>query len=126
MRRTAFLTALLCLGLLSADRPASAHHSPAMFDRSKTFTVIGTVRQFQWTNPHSYIQLVVAGEDGSEQEWSFEMAAVIYLYERGWRRNSLQAGDRIEITASPLRRGGNGGLVIDVQRLDGKPLGTVR
>lgn len=96
-----------------------------MFDRTKTFTIEGTVRVFQWTNPHSYIQLLVEDDNGRQQEWSFEMAAVIYLYERGWRKSSLQAGDRIAITASPLRKGGNGGLVIDVRRLDGKPLGRL-
>ena len=126
MRWTPFSALLLCVVAASSDRPVLAHHSPVMFDQTKTFTVQGTVRAFQWTNPHSYIQLLVASNDGRQQEWSFEMAAVIYLYERGWRKNSLQAGDRISVTASPLRRGGNGGLVIAVERLDGKPLGKLR
>ena len=54
-----------------------------MFDGSKRMTLSGTVREFQWSNPHSYIQLVVKSPDGTEQEWSLEMGANAYLYNLG-------------------------------------------
>ena len=119
MRVPVVLT-LLCLA--AAGPPASAHHSPVMFDQGRTVTLTGTVRLFQWTNPHCYIQLVV--EDGGRQaEWNMEMGAPVYLYNRGWRPSTLKAGDRVRITAAPLRSGANGGLVLDVVSLDGKTIG---
>ncbi len=60
-----------------------AHHSGAMFDNQKPLTLSGTVRQFQWTSPHCYIQLVVSAPDGKVQEWSLEMGAQVYLYRLG-------------------------------------------
>jgi len=78
-----------------------AHHSPAMFDFSKELTLTGTVRLFQWTNPHSYIQLVVKPADGAEQEWSLEMDANAYLYNLGWRPSTVKAGDTLTVTVVP-------------------------
>ena len=110
------------VGLALAAPPASAHHSPVMFDQSKSLSLDGTVRQFQWTNPHCYIQLVV--DDGGQQvEWNMEMGAPVYLANRGWRPSILKPGDRITVTANPLRSGANGGLVLSVAGSDGKPIG---
>jgi hypothetical protein len=106
--------------------PAEAHHSFAMFDMTKEVTVSGTVRQFQWTNPHAYIQLVAKDEQGRDVEWSMEMGAPMYLYARGWRPSSLRAGTRITVTLNPLRNGRPGGVVRDVTGADGKPIGTNR
>lgn len=102
-----------------------AHHSPAMFDFSKQLTLTGTVREFQWTNPHSYIQLVVKPENGAEQEWSLEMGANVYLYERGWRPSTVKAGDTITVTVVPLRSGKTGGgLLMEAKTADGQTLGA--
>jgi len=106
---------------LAIGAPAQAHHSPVMFDTSKQITLDGTVRQFQFTNPHCYIQLIVDGT-----EWSLEMGAPVYLANRGWRPSTLKPGDRIRVTASPLRSGANGGLVLNVVSLEGKPIGNMR
>ena len=84
---------------------AQAHHSFAMFDMTKEVTVSGTVRQFQWTNPHAYIQVVAKDAEGRDVEWSMEMGAPMYLYARGWRPGSLKAGTRITVTLNPLRNG---------------------
>ena len=122
------LKVVVLMGLLAAVGPvppASAHHSPVMFDQSKTVTLSGTVRLFQWTNPHCYIQLLV-DEGGKQTEWNMEMGAPVYLYNRGWRPSSLKAGDRVTITASPLRSGASGGLVLSVTGADGKPVGRVQ
>jgi hypothetical protein len=95
-----------------------------MFDHATTVTVSGTVREFQWNNPHSYIQLV---DDGPRRaEWNMEMAAPIYLMNKGWRPTTLKPGDRVKITFSPLRSGANGGLVLDLVSLDGKTIGKVK
>ena len=111
----------LAASVLAVSTAASAHHSPVMFDTSKQITLDGTVRQFQFTNPHCYIQLVVDGT-----EWSLEMGAPVYLANRGWKPSTLKPGDKIRVTASPLRSGANGGLVLNVVSLEGKQIGTIR
>jgi len=102
---------------------AFAHHSPVMFDQAKPRTLTGTVREFQWTNPHSYIQLVVKNEQGEDEEWSLEMAAPTYLYNLGWRPSTVKAGDIVTVTIAPLRKGGKGGLVLKAATADGKTIG---
>lgn len=114
------------LALTLAPGGAQAHHSFAMFDLSKEVTVSGTVRQFQWTNPHAYIQLVAKNAQGQDVEWSMEMGAPMYLYARGWRPRTLRAGMRINVTLNPLRNGRPGGVVKTVTDPDGKPIGTNR
>jgi hypothetical protein len=102
---------------------AQAHHSGAMFDQAHTTTLVGTVKQFQWTNPHCYIQLVVRNEQGRDEEWSLEMTAPIHLQRLGWLRTSLKPGERVTVKIHPLRDGGKGGNVLEVVGPDGKPIG---
>jgi acyl dehydratase len=94
-----------------------------MFDGSKRMTLTGTVREFQWTNPHSYIQLVVKQPDGTEQEWSLEMGANAYLYNLGWRPSTVKPGDTLTVKVDPLRNGSHGGLLVEALTADGKTLG---
>ncbi len=100
-----------------------AHHSPAMFGGSGPLTLTGTVREFQWTNPHSYIQLIVQPESGAAQEWSLEMGANVYLYNLGWRPSTVKAGDTLTVTVIPMRNGKPGGLLVEAKTADGKTLG---
>jgi hypothetical protein len=124
---------LACVGLMAltvagsaAPDIARAHHSFAMFDLTKEVTVTGTVKQFQWTNPHAYIQLVSKNAQGRDVEWSMEMGAPMYLYARGWRPRTLRAGMPISVTLNPLRNGRPGGVVRDVKGADGRAIGTNR
>ena len=94
--------------------------------RPGNVTVSGTIKQFQWTNPHAYIQLVAKDSSGRDVEWSMEMGAPMYLYARGWRPSTLKAGQRVTITINPLRNGRPGGVVRDVTGADGKAIGTNR
>lgn len=116
--------ALVCLVLLSAVSTASAHHSPAMFDMSRHVVLKGVVREFQWTNPHSYIQLLVRNDAGNETEWNLEMGAPNYLYNNGWRPGTLKSGDNVVVTIAPLKSGADGGLVVEVTMADGRKLGN--
>lgn len=109
--------------LALAGGTAHAHHSFAMFDMGKEVTVEGTVKQFQWTNPHAYIQVMSRDASGKDVEWSMEMGAPMYLYARGWRPSSLKAGMRISVTLNPLRNGKPGGVVREVTTADGRPVG---
>jgi len=101
--------------------PVLAHHSSSMFDMQSEITLTGTIREFQFTNPHCWIQLLVPGEQGAT-EWSIEMGSPSLLFRGGWRPATLKAGDRIIITARPMRDGSNGGLYVSATRDDGKPI----
>jgi len=107
------------IGLASAA-PAWAHHSAAMFDSTKQVTLEGTVKDFQFTNPHSWIQLNVADASGKVTEWSLETGGTSSLYKRGVRASSLKPGDKITVVANPLKNGNPGGNVRTVTGADGK------
>ncbi|MEO6340759.1 MAG: DUF6152 family protein [Caulobacteraceae bacterium] len=110
-------------GMLLAAGAASAHHSFAMFDQKKTVSLVGVVREFQWTNPHSFIELDVAGPAGAAEHWSVEMNSPNNLKRQGWSRVSLKPGDKVTCLINPLREGKQGGLFIAVTLPDGKVLG---
>lgn len=113
----AALTVLVCGG------PAAAHHSFAMFDRTRDVLLKGTVREFQWTNPHSFIELEVSDAQGAVTTYSIEMNSPNNLTRQGWKSGSLKAGDKVLLTMSPLRDGTKGGLFLAVQLPDGRVLG---
>jgi len=120
LSRTRMLLALAAGVAIAA--PASAHHSGAMFDSSKQVTLEGTVKEFQFTNPHSWIQLNVKEPSGKVVEWSLETGGVSSLYKRGVRKNSLKPGDKVTVVANPLKNGNPGGSVRTVVAADGKPI----
>lgn len=122
--RFALAIAAAALLVPAGAATVQAHHSMSMFDSSKEVVVSGTVRQFQWGNPHAYIQLVSDGPDGEPVEWSMEMGSPMYLYARGWRPRTLRPGTEITVRAYPLRNGRPGGVVLDVTAPDGRTIGT--
>ena len=101
--------------------PAFAHHSFAMFDSSKQVTLVGTVKEFQWTNPHTWVQLNVP-TSGKVVEWSIEGGSPNGLARRGWKSSSLKPGDKVTIVVSPMKDGSNGGSLKTVTLADGKVL----
>ena len=108
---------------LAAATPALAHHSFAMFDSQKEITIQGTIKEFQWTNPHSWIQINVADTQGSIKEWSIEGASPNGLARQGWRSTSLKPGDKVSMVIHPMKNGSNGGSLMAVQLPDGTKLG---
>ena len=115
----------MAMGLATAciAVPALAHHSFAMFDRQKEVVLKGTVKTFQWTNPHSFIEIAVADDKGQVQAYSVEMNSPNNLTRQGWRSSTLKPGDKVTVVMNPLRDGGMGGLFVSVQLADGKVLG---
>jgi len=91
---------------------------------SRHVVLKGVVREFQWTNPHSYIQLLVRNDAGNETEWNLEMGAPNYLYNNGWRPGTLKSGDNVVVTIAPLKSAADGGLVVEVTMADGRKLGN--
>jgi hypothetical protein len=113
--------AMVLLATVTAA-PTQAHHSFAMYDSTRTITIEGTVRDFQWTNPHVWIQVLVPDGKGGSEEWGVECTSVNFMSRRGWTKRTLKAGDRISITLSPLRDGSRGGSFKGVNSLNGAPL----
>jgi hypothetical protein len=105
--------------------PAIAHHSFAMFDSAQQITVNGAVKEFQWTNPHSWILLMVANSDGQLDQWSIEMNGPGGLAREGWVPKTLRPGMSISVLIHPLRDGGHGGQFLQVTLPDGTKLGKV-
>lgn len=100
----------------------AAHHSFAMFDSSKEIVLTGVVKEFQWTNPHTFVQLEVPGPKGTTVEWSIESSSPSSLARQGWKRTSIKAGDRLAVTINPLRSGEPGGNFVQAKFDDGRVL----
>jgi hypothetical protein len=104
---------------VAAALPAAAHHSFATYDRTKTLTIKGTVKTFQWTNPHCVLWVVIQAPGGGEpQEWTIETTSPGVLTRSGWTRRSLNPGDRVSVEFNPLRDGSHGGGLNSVTLLD--------
>jgi len=102
---------------------ALAHHSFAMFDADKTVELVGTVKEFQWTNPHSWLQVVVTDDKGQPVEWSLEMGSPGGLARQGWKPKTVVAGDKVTVRHHPLKDGSPGGQLLSVVLPNGTKLG---
>jgi hypothetical protein len=120
MNAKTILSASCIFALLSA--PAMAHHSFAMFDRDKTITLTGVVKEFQWTNPHAWIYMMVSDEGGSPIEYGLEMQGTGQATKNGWRPDSVKPGDKVTVTMHPLKSGSHGGQLMTVVLSDGHKL----
>lgn len=112
---------LLAVGLLAA--PAFGHHSFAMFDAAITVEYQGTVKEFQWTNPHSWLQVMVENEQGEAVEWSLEMGSPGGLARNGWRPRTVVPGDEVTVSLHPLKDGSPGGQLLTVVLPNGEVMG---
>jgi Family of unknown function (DUF6152) len=101
----------------------TAHHSPAVFDRTKEIKLIGVVKEFKWSNPHSWIELEVRNDKGVVETWGVEMNPPSYLIKAGWKRTSIKAGDEVTIMVHPLRNGEKGGQFRSITLPNGQVLG---
>ena len=116
----------LCLGAVCAAAlaaPAMAHHSFAMFDNEKTVSMKGTVKEFEWSNPHAWLNVVVVSSTGQTEDWAFEMASPLQLTSKGWKKDTLKPGDQITLQAHPLKDGSHGGSYVSVVLPNGQTLG---
>ena len=94
--------------------PALAHHSFAMFDAEKTLTMQGTVKEFEWVNPHSWLRVMVNDEKtGKPLLWALELSSPGRLVTMGMRADSVKPGDAVSVTFHPMRDGSRGGQFIE-------------
>ena len=102
---------------------ALAHHSGASIDYSRQIRLQGTVIDWQFTNPHSWLDVMVLYPNGQTEKWPFETGSVNGLIRHGWTSKSLRPGDKVTVTAFPLRSGDVGGRLDSVVKDDGKAVG---
>jgi hypothetical protein len=117
--------ALLCTFLaavIGGISPASAHHSYAMFDANNLLTFDATVKEFQWTNPHSWLQVMIVDDKGVAQEWSLELGPLVALHRWGWKPHSVNPGDKVKVSLNPLRDGTRGGRLMTIVLPGGETL----
>ena len=118
-----FKNTLIIILLIIYSSIALAHHSNAMFDKEEVVTVNATIKEFQWANPHVWIQIYVDAEVGERVEWSIEGIGINTLFRRGWRPNSFIPGDSIKIQFYPMLDGSHAGAFIGAKFKNGKILG---
>lgn len=117
-----FKPAFLALTVLAASTGAAlAHHSTAMFDKQRKVSVEGVVTEYEWTNPHVFIEMDVV-EKGAKTHYSIEAGDIRTMSNFGWKVRTLKPGDRLTVVMNPLRSGAKGGLITSATLGDGRTL----
>jgi hypothetical protein len=115
--------ALAMVAGIGATTPLLAHHSFAGYDKGRRVTVTGTVKEWQFTNPHSWLQLI-AVENGRQIEYPIEGASVNTLVRRGWTRTTFKPGQKVTVELYPLTSGAKGGALLKATFADGKSISS--
>jgi hypothetical protein len=112
---------LACVVAAACAAPALAHHSFAMFDAQQTVTLEGTVKEFEWVNPHSWLRVMVKDEkSGQPVLWALELSSPSRLVTMGMRADSVKPGDTVSVTFHPMKNGSRGGQFLQAVLPDGK------
>jgi hypothetical protein len=125
MHRAFALAVVTAVGLLASPETSIAHHSTAEFDYTKTITVEGVVKEVQWTNPHSYLQVLAKGADGATVQWGVEFGAPAINVRLGWRTDSVKTGDKVTLAMAPASDGRSFGTLRVLTFPDGRKLNGV-
>jgi len=122
MRLSTISLAGVAIAMFAA--PALAHHSFAMFDAEKNVKLDGTIKEFQWTNPHSWILMMVKDAQGADQQWAIEMGGPAGLARQGWVPKTLTPGMKVSAIIHPLKDGTRGGQFMAITLPDGSLKGN--
>ena len=120
--KTSIFAAIGVVGLALGAPPAWSHHSGAMFEPEKVVTLEGTVKEFEYTNPHSWLYVLVRDDKGSETLWGIEAEGPSALMRAGIKANALRPGDKVTVRTRPLRDGRPAGAWVTVTTSDGEVL----
>jgi hypothetical protein len=118
-KKAGWLSVLLAVAVVA---PAFAHHSPAAFDRTKKVTLVGTVKEFRWQNPHTWIEVEVPDDKGKIVVWGVELTSPTYLIRAGWKSNIIKPGDKVTVVVNPVRSGEPSGIFVSMTLPDGREL----
>lgn len=118
--RTIAALVIVMMGMTTA---LGAHHSFAAFDRKKEVTLTGVVKEVQWNNPHTWIQVTVTDAKGKTTEWGFEAGSPNMMTRTGWTSRTVKTGDRVTVVANPLKDGRPNAALVRITLPDGRVLG---
>jgi len=122
MRKKITASVVAGIALLSASHPALAHHGRASYDATRVFTIMGTVSDFQFSNPHVQLFLDVKDDKGNVEKWIGEGTSPNMLIREGWNRKTIKPGDQITATGHPARNGANTMRIEKIVLPNGKEL----
>jgi len=122
MKAKPLIVLTAALGFLGAFVPAFAHHGIARYDTKKTVTVMGTVTEFRFANPHSIIFLNVKDRAGNVEQWQGELTSPNFLGRTGWSSHTLKTGDEVTLSGHPAKTGAKIAWVTKVILPDGREL----
>lgn len=122
--KAAFSAVILAGGVLLSSGAVLAHHSFAMFNPEKRVTIEGTVKEYQWANPHVWLDVMVPDDQGNLTRWGIESQSPAILFRRGWKPEDIKAGDKVKVEVFPMRDGTPGGQMLVVTLPDGRVLKT--
>ena len=117
------LPVLIAAAAVLAATPVAAHHSFAMFDLAKEQTLVGVIKEVQFTNPHVWLQVLASDDKGSQTEWGLEAGAPGMLLRTGWKVNTLKPGDKVSLVMHPAKSGATNGSLVRITVPDGRTLG---
>src|SRR5882672_675782 len=121
-KRTLSVAGLTAFSVILAISPATAHHSYVMYAADKEVVLEGTVKDFQYSNPHAVLEVMAPGPSGAMVQWDILMPSPIKLSKAGIAEKALQPGEKVSVLAHPLKDGGPGGSLIEVMKQDGSIL----
>jgi hypothetical protein len=111
---------LLLLVFLAAAAPLTAHHGTSLYDMEKEIVLTGTIAEWSWRNPHTWLSLEVPGSGGSVEAWSIESAPPAYMARQGWSATTFKSGEKVAVTICLLKAGPRAGILLEVARGNGE------
>jgi hypothetical protein len=100
--------------------PALAHHSFAIFDQTKVNYITGTVKEFELTNPHAWLNVTIVDDKGQSSTWAFEGGSVAQLVQLGWKRENFPVGEKVVVGFRPMKDGSRGGQLMSAKPANGQ------
>jgi hypothetical protein len=112
----------LMISFIASGEPAYAHHSLSAYDIDRSVIVDGTIKEYKWSSPHCWLVVAVGDKEEKIVLWTFEAGTPIVNNRFGWNRDTFSPGEKVKVTAAPLRDGGPGGALLLVETRDGRKL----
>ena len=119
MSKLRFVCLPVVLAAFFQATPAFSHHSNLAYEVTKVITITGVVKEFRWSNPHTWLTVVVTDEKGNQVEWACEGRAPGVLLRAGWSKTILKPGETVTVDMSPARDGSKTAIIARVTKADG-------
>lgn len=110
----------LVITLVAISATATAHHSFAVYDHTRTLNLKGKVTKWQWSNPHAYLDIDTQDAKGGLKHYTLEGTSINMMQRTGWRSNMIKVGDEVKVVFAPLLSGEPGGLLLEITLANGE------